>query len=722
MKMVNAPAYSVQENPPLSPGMFPQPRRNRRISIFAPELAQIALRRAFVMLRPDIQWANPVMFVVEVGAVLTLLFVVQSALSYSSSQVPLSYFVALDIWLFLTVLFANFATALAEARGRAQAESLRETRRETPARRLRGTEIEEVYSSALRPGDRVVVDAGQTIPSDGEIVEGIASVDESAITGESAPVIREAGGDRSGVTGGTRVLSDRIIVQITAAPGGSFLDRMIELVEGAVRQKTPNEIALTLVLSALTLIFMIVVVPLWWMAYNAELYMTSLLGLSQALHSLGTDVPTLVALLVCLIPTTIGALLAAIGIAGMDRALQANIMAKSGKAVETAGDIDTVLLDKTGTITVGNRRATDFLPIGTFSADDVGRLAALASTADETPEGKSIVKLFEQQRANPGLVNVAPDARCIAFSAQTRMSGVDLPSGLSIRKGAPDAVCRFVERQKGSVPADLRRLVDTVAARGATPLVVAEGPKIAGLVVLEDVLKTGIRERVERLRKAGVRTVMITGDNPLTAATVAQHVGVDDFVAECTPESKLAYIREEQQGGKLVAMVGDGTNDAPALAQADVGLAMNSGTQAAKEAGNMVDLDSDPTKLIEVVEIGKQLLMTRGSLTTFSIANDVAKYFAIVPALFAGTLPWLKAIDVMHLHSPTSAILSAVIFNALIIPALIPVALKGVEYKPLGADALLRKNLLVWGLGGVILPFIGIKLIDVFIVGLHLAS
>jgi K+-transporting ATPase ATPase B chain len=429
-----------------------------------------------------------------------------------------------------------------------------------------------------------------------------------------------------------------------------------------------------------------------------------------------------VALLVCLIPTTIGALLAAIGIAGMDRALQANIMAKSGKAVETAGDIDTVLLDKTGTITVGNRRATDFLPIGTFSADDVGRLAALASTADETPEGKSIVKLFEQQRTNPGLVNIAPDARFIAFSAQTRMSGVDLPSGLSIRKGAPDALCRFVERQKGSVPADLRRLVDTVAARGATPLVVAEGSKIAGLVVLEDVLKTGIRERVERLRKAGVRTVMITGDNPLTAATVAQHVGVDDFVAECTPEAKLAYIREEQQGGKLVAMVGDGTNDAPALAQADVGLAMNSGTQAAKEAGNMVDLDSDPTKLIAVVEIGKQLLMTRGSLTTFSIANDVAKYFAIVPALFAGTLPWLKAIDVMHLHSPTSAILSAVIFNALIIPALIPVALKGVEYKPLGADALLRKNLLVWGLGGVILPFIGIKLIDVFMVGLHLAS
>jgi K+-transporting ATPase ATPase B chain len=429
----------------------------------------------------------------------------------------------------------------------------------------------------------------------------------------------------------------------------------------------------------------------------------------------------LVALLVCLIPTTIGALLAAIGIAGMDRALQANIIAKSGKAVETAGDIDVVLLDKTGTITVGNRRATEFIPVGQYSVDQLGRLAAMSSLADETPEGKSIVKLFELQ-PNSGLVSVASEARFVAFSAQTRMSGVDLPSGLEIRKGAPDAVIRFVERQKGAVPAELKGLVDSAAAKGATPLIVAEGSKIAGIVVLEDILKTGTKERLERLRKAGVRTVMITGDNPLTAATIAREAGVDDFVAECTPESKLAYIRKEQQEGKLVAMVGDGTNDAPALAQADVGLAMNSGTQAAKEAGNMVDLDSNPTKLIEVVEIGKQLLMTRGSLTTFSIANDVAKYFAIVPALFAGTLPWLKTMDVMHLHSPTSAILSAVIFNALIIPALIPVALKGVEYTPLGADALLRKNLLVWGLGGVILPFIGIKLIDLLMVGLHLAA
>jgi potassium-transporting ATPase ATP-binding subunit len=711
--------------------MTPPPRRVRRLALFAPEVVKPALKQAFVMLRPDIQWANPVMFVVEVGAVLTFLFAIKAALfaikaavGSSSSQVSLSYFIWLDAWLFLTVLFANFATALAETRGKAQAESLRKTRVETPAYRIRGRDdIEQVASSVLRPGDKVVVTAGQVIPSDGEIIEGIASVDEAAITGESAPVIREAGGDRSGVTGGTRVLSDRIVVRITAAPGQSFLDRMIGLVEGAVRQRTPNEIALTLVLSAFTLIFLIVVVPLWPMAFNAEQYMMGYLGISEPLHSLGTDVPTLVALLVCLIPTTIGALLAAIGIAGMDRALQANIIAKSGRAVETAGDIDEVLLDKTGTITVGNRRATEFVPIGKYSAEELGRLAALSSAADETPEGKSIVRLYETQGShNPALTAVSGDAQFVPFTAQTRMSGIDLPSGVSIRKGAPDAVVRFVERQNGAVPAELKGLVDEIAAKGATPLVVADGLKIAGIVVLEDILKTGTKERLDRLRKAGVRTVMITGDNPLTAATIAKQAGVDDFVAECTPESKLAYIRKEQEEGKLVAMVGDGTNDAPALAQADVGLAMNSGTQAAKEAGNMVDLDSNPTKLIEVVEIGKQLLMTRGALTTFSVANDVAKYFAIVPALFAGTLPWLKRMDVMHLHSPTSAILSAVIFNAVIIPALIPVALKGVEYRPLGADALLRKNLLVWGLGGVILPFIGIKLIDLILVGTHLIA
>jgi potassium-transporting ATPase ATP-binding subunit len=696
------------------------PRRARKMDLFAPDLVWPALRQAFVMLRPDIQWANPVMFVVEIGAFLTLGFVLQAAIGQSQSQVPITYFIALDIWLFLTVLFANFATALAEARGRAQADSLRKARRDTPAYRLRGKDaIEEVPSSELRPDDRVVVQAGQMIPGDGEIIEGIASVDEAAITGESAPVIREAGGDRSGVTGGTRVLSDRIVVRITAATGESFLDRMIALVEGAVRQRTPNEIALTLVLSAFTLIFLIVVVPLLPMARNAEIYMTSYLGVTEPLRSLGTDVPTLVALLVCLIPTTIGALLAAIGIAGMDRALQANIIAKSGRAVETAGDIDEVLLDKTGTITIGNRHATKFLPVGTYSANDVGRLAALSSVADDTPEGKTIVALFREQSGSPDLIN-ASDARFVPFTAQTRMSGIDLPDGKQIRKGAPDAVARYVQKQGGSVPKDLQAIVDSVASEGATPLVVTEAAQVVGVVVLEDVLKPAISERLERLHRMGVRTVMITGDNPLTAATIAKRAGVNDFVAECTPESKLAYIRKEQAAGKLVAMIGDGTNDAPALAQADVGLAMNSGTQAAKEAGNMVDLDSNPTKLLEVVEIGKQLLMTRGALTTFSIANDVAKYFAIVPALFAGTLPWLVAMDVMHLHSPTSAILSAVIFNALIIPALIPVALRGVKYVPLGADALLRRNLLIWGLGGVVMPFAGIKLIDLVLVALHL--
>jgi len=699
-----------------------QPRRLRRQSLFASELVKPALKQSLIMLRPDIQWTNPVMFVVEVSAVLTLLFVIQAAISQSASQVPITYFIALDIWLFLTVLFANFATALAEARGKAQAESLRRARRDTPAYRLRGKEIEEVLSSDLRPDDRVVVETGQMIPGDGEIIEGIASVDESAITGESAPVIREAGGDRSGVTGGTRVLSDRIVVRITAATGESFLDRMIALVEGAVRQRTPNEIALTLVLSAFTLIFLIVVIPLWPMALNAEIYMMGYLGIQEPLHSLGTDVPTLVALLVCLIPTTIGALLAAIGIAGMDRALQANIIAKSGKAVETAGDVDIVLLDKTGTITIGNRHATQFLPVGNNTVEDLGRLAALASVADETPEGKTIVALYRQQNGLPGSINALRGSEFVPFSAQTRMSGIDLADGKQIRKGAADAVIRYVEKLGGNVSEQVRSTVDAVATKGATPLVVAEGARVAGVVVLEDILKPAISERLERLRKMGVRTVMITGDNPLTAATIAKAAGVDDFVAQATPESKLAYIRKEQNEGKLVAMIGDGTNDAPALAQADVGLAMNSGTQAAKEAGNMVDLDSNPTKLLEVVEIGKQLLMTRGALTTFSIANDVAKYFAIVPALFAGTLPWLAAMDIMHLHSPTSAILSAVIFNAIIIPLLIPIALRGVKYAPLGADALLRRNLLIWGLGGVIAPFLGIKLIDLIMVGMHLAA
>ena len=695
--------------------------RKRTNQLMPPGTAGPALKQAVTMLRPDIQWTNPVMFVVELGAFLTLLFVLQAAFGHSSSQIPITYFIALDAWLFLTVLFANFATALAEARGKAQAESLRRTRRDTVARRLSSTGVlEELSSTELKLGDTVVVEAGEIIPGDGEVIKGIASVDESAITGESAPVIRGAGGDRSGVTGGTKVLSDRIVVRITASAGESFLDRMIALVEGAIRQRTPNEIALTLVLSAFTLIFLIVVVPIWPMAWNAEQYMMGYLGLQQPLHSLGTDVPTLVALLVCLIPTTIGALLAAIGIAGMDRALQANIIAKSGKAVEVAGDIDIVLLDKTGTITIGNRHATEFLPVEGYSAAELGRLASLASAADETPEGKSIVSLFESDTQAP--VAVPSGAEFVPFTAQTRMSGIDLAGGRRIRKGASDAIAQFVKEQGGTVAAEFQPLVDGVASRGATPLVVADGPRVVGVVVLEDILKPAMRERFERLRQMGLRTVMITGDNPLTAATIAKQAGVDDYLAEATPEKKLEYIRKEQADGKLVAMMGDGTNDAPALAQADVAVAMNAGTQAAKEAGNMVDLDSDPTKLIEVVEIGKQLLMTRGALTTFSVANDVAKYFAIIPALFASTLPWLKTMDIMHLHSPTSAILSAVIFNALIIPVLIPVALKGVKYAPLGADALLRRNLMIWGLGGVILPFVGIKLIDVVMVGLRVAS
>ncbi len=707
-------------------------RLSRRRGLFAPDLLKAALWQAVLMLRPDRMWKNPVMFVVEVGTVLSVVYTVYKAVDPGSTRATLGYLIALDAWLLLTVLFANFAEALAEARGKAQADALRKTRQETPARRLRvvdtssvppgtlaawrndpGAFLDEVSSTRLAAGDLVIVEAGEFIPADGEVVEGVASVDESAITGESAPVVREAGGDRSGVTGGTRVLSDAILVRVTATSGKSFLDRMIALVEGAARQRTPNEIALSLVLSAFTLIFLIVVAALWPMAANAEAYMGDYLG-AKDLKSLGTDVPTLVALLVCLIPTTIGALLAAIGIAGMDRALRANLIAKSGKAVEVAGDVDTLLLDKTGTITMGNRKATLFLPLGDLAAAEVGMLAALSSAADETPEGKSIVELYRRAPgSNPAAANPPAGARFVPFTAQTRMSGIDLPDGRRVRKGASDAVLKHVLALGGWAPLRLQEQVSTYAGQGATPLLIAEDDRIVGLVVLEDVLKPGIRERFERLRKMGIRTVMVTGDNPLTAASIARQAGVDDFIAEATPEAKLAYIRKEQQGGRLVAMMGDGTNDAPALAQADLGVAMNSGTQAAKEAGNMVDLDSDPTKLIEVVEIGKQLLMTRGALTTFSIANDLAKYFAIVPALFAGTLPWLKALDFMHLTSPTSAILSAVIFNAVIIPLLIPIALKGVTYRPVGADALLRRNLLVWGLGGVIVPFVGIKLIDV---------
>jgi potassium-transporting ATPase ATP-binding subunit len=695
----------------------------RRRDLFSTQIVMTALRQSVVMLRPDIQWKNPVMFVVEIGAVLTLLYVIQAALGASSSVVPVTYFIALDVWLFLTVLFANFATAIAEERGKAQAETLRRTRTSTPAfRRRANLAVERVSSADLRPGDEVIVDESQVIPGDGEVIEGVALVNEAAITGESAPVIREAGGDRSGVTGGTTVISDRIVVRISAGPGESFLDKMIALVEGARRQRTPNEIALTLVLTAFTLIFMIVVVPLSPMASNAEQYMTSYLGLSDPLKSLGTDVPTLVALIVCLIPTTIGALLSAIGIAGMDRALRANIIAKSGTAVEVAGDIDTVLLDKTGTITLGDRRAREFVPIGATTVADLARIAALASVSDATPEGKSIVAAHADLTSARSMITAPEGSVFVPFTAQSRMSGVDLPNGDKIRKGAPDSILRYVEGLGGAAPAQLAGIVAKIGGRGATPLVVVENARIAGVVALEDILKPDIKERMAQLRLMGLRTVMITGDNALTAKAIAAQAGVDEYVAEATPEKKLAYLRKEQADGKLVAMMGDGTNDAPTLAQADVGLAMNSGTQAAKEAGNMVDLDSDPTKLIEVVAIGKQLLMTRGALTTFSIANDVAKYFAIIPAMFAGTLPWLKTLDVMHLHSPTSAILSAVIFNALIIPVLIPIALKGVRYQPLGADALLRRNLLIWGLGGVIVPFIGIKVIDVVMTALHLVA
>jgi K+-transporting ATPase ATPase B chain len=721
----------------LSPTDLKMARRlSRRKGLFAPDLLKTALVQSFVMLRPDIQWKNPVMFVVEVGTVLSILYTIAKAMHPAAYQAPLGYLIALDLWLFLTVIFANFASALAEARGKAQADALRKTRQETPAYRLRSREdaqrvlhelevqsvlpgsngaehalLEETVSTNLNEGDLVVVQAGQMIPGDGEIIAGVASVDESAITGESAPVIREAGGDRSGVTGGTRVLSDRIVLQITARPGKSFLDRMIALVEGAIRQRTPNEIALSLVLAAFTLIFLIVTAALWPMARHTELYMSDYLGKPSL--SLGTDIPTLVALLVCLIPTTIGALLAAIGIAGMDRALRANILAKSGKAVEVAGDVDTLLLDKTGTITMGNRRATRFVPLGNWAATEVGHLAALASIADQTPEGKSIVELYRRTCDSGAQIGaIPPGARFVEFTAQTRMSGIDLPDGRVIRKGSADAVVRYIQQQDGVLPPRLQEQVDSVAAQGATPLLVCEGNRIAGLVVLEDILKPGMSERFERLRRMGLRTVMVTGDNPLTAKNIAERAGVDDYIAQATPEAKLAYIRREQQGGKLVAMMGDGTNDAPALAQADVGVAMNSGTQAAKEAGNMVDLDSDPTKLIEVVEIGKQLLMTRGALTTFSIANDIAKYAAIIPAVVAGLFPWMSALNVMALNSPESAILSAVIFNALIVPILIPLALRGVRYRPVGADRLLRRNLLIYGLGGILSPFIGIKLID----------
>ena len=690
-------------------------KRKRDIKLFDPALVNTAVKQSFIKLSPRLMIKNPVMFTVEIGTVVMLAVVIYQLLTNDATQGALWYNIVVFAILLITVLFANFAEALAEARGKAQAESLRKTREETPAKKIFvvgeifTNEIKTVPSSQLRLGDRFVCEPGDVIPMDGEIVEGIATIDESAITGESAPVIRESGGDKSSVTGGTKVLSDRIVVEVTTQPGETFLDKMIALVEGASRQKTPNEIALTILLAAFTLIFIIVCVTLKPFADYANTPIT---------------IAAFISLFVCLIPTTIGGLLSAIGIAGMDRALRANVISKSGKAVETAGDVDVLLLDKTGTITIGNRKATNFYPANGVGEKDFIDQVVYSSLADDTPEGKSIVELAAKQSdANGSLdqfrhkklaVYHAP-LTFIKFTAETRSSGVNLPDGTVIRKGAFDAIRNMAQKAGNTVPQEVEERVKKIANDGGTPLVVSVNNNIKGVIELQDIIKPGIQERFERLRKMGVKTVMVTGDNPLTAKYIANKAGVDDFIAEAKPEDKMNYIKKEQASGKLVAMMGDGTNDAPALAQADVGVAMNSGTQAAKEAGNMVDLDNDPTKLIEVVEIGKQLLITRGTLTTFSIANDVAKYFAIVPALFITSIPALQHLNIMGLKSPESAILSAIIFNAIIIPMLIPLALKGVAYKPIGASALLRRNVLIYGVGGVIVPFIGIKIIDMLL-------
>jgi K+-transporting ATPase ATPase B chain len=679
--------------------------RVKAVSAWEARVLRAAFIEACRKLDPRVMARNPVMFVVEACSVLTTLVWLRDLVAAPPGALPVSFTGQVAAWLWFTVLFANFAEALAEGRGKAQAAALRGLRKETMARRLAEGREEQVPASALRRGDRVVVEAGQVIPGDGEVIEGIASVDESAVTGESAPVIRESGGDRSAVTGGTKVLSDRIVVRISADPGESFLDRMIGLVEGARRRKTPNEIALHVLLSGMTIIFLIACVTL----------------VPYGLYSgLSLSATVIVALLVCLIPTTIGGLISAIGIAGMDRLIRHNVIPMSGRAVEAAGDVDTMLLDKTGTITLGNRMATEFLPAAGVRVEELADAAQLASLADETPEGRSIVVLAKERHGLRGRDLKHPEARFVPFSAHTRMSGCDL-AGRVIRKGAVDAIGRHVAALGGVVPVQVEQAVAAIAKSGGTPLAVSDGARVLGVVHLKDVVKGGIRERFARFRAMGLRTIMITGDNPLTAAAIAAEAGVDDFLAEASPEMKLALIREEQTRGKLVAMTGDGTNDAPALAQADVAIAMNSGTQAAREAGNMVDLDSNPTKLLEVVEVGKQLLMTRGCLTTFSIANDVAKYFAILPALFVPVFPAIAPLNVMRLASPESAILSAVIFNALIIVLLIPLALRGVRYRPLGAAALLRRSLLVYGLGGVAAPFAGIKIIDLILSAAGLA-
>jgi K+-transporting ATPase ATPase B chain len=679
--------------------------RAREISLFDPQILARAARDSVRKLAPLAMAKNPVMFVVEVGSVLTTAIWIRDMIAPGPGAAPLWFTGAVSLWLWFTVLFANFAEAIAEGRGKAQADTLRKMRKETAARRQRDSGIEVVPASALRKGDVVVVEAGELIPGDGDVIAGAASVDESAVTGESAPVIRESGGDRSAVTGGTRVLSDRLVIRISANPGESFLERMIMLVEGAARQKAPNEIALNILLAGLTIVFLFACATLVPLAAYSGVALT---------------VTVMVALLVCLIPTTIGGLLSAIGIAGMDRLIRKNVLAMSGRAIEASGDVDTLLLDKTGTITIGNRAASELIPSAGVSIDELALASFLSSAADETPEGRSIVELVRERhgRAVPG--QLPPGAKLVAFSAQTRMSGCDV-DGRSLRKGAVDAVARHVRTLGGSCPADVLTAAERIGDQGGTPLAVCDGRRVLGIVHLKDVVKLGIVDRLARFRAMGIRTVMITGDNPRTAATIAREAGVDDFLAEATPERKMELIREEQAKGKLVAMTGDGTNDAPALAQADVGMAMNTGTQAAKEAANMIDLDSDPTKLLEVVEIGKQLLMTRGSLTTFSIANDVAKYFAILPAMFMSVYPEIAPLNVMGLASPQSAILSAVVFNALIIIALIPLALRGIRYRPIGAAALLRQSLVVYGIGGVVAPFIGIKLIDMVVAGLGLA-
>jgi potassium-transporting ATPase ATP-binding subunit len=676
----------------------------RAVSAWEGRILKIALVDSIRKLHPRAMIRNPVMFVVEVGSVLTTLAWIHDLVAAAPGALPAWFTGQVALWLWFTVVFANFSEALAEGRGKAQAAALRGLREETIARRLVGGREERVPASALRKGDIVVVEAGQIIPGDGEVMEGIASVDESAVTGESAPVIRESGGDRSAVTGGTRVLSDRIMVRVTAEPGHSFLDRMIGLVEGAKRQKTPNEIALHVLLSGMTIIFLIACVTL------------VPFGIYSGLRF---SVAVIVALLVCLIPTTIGGLLSAIGIAGMDRLIRHNVIPMSGRAVEAAGDVDTILLDKTGTITLGNRMATELLPAAGVRVEELADAAQLASLADETPEGRSIVVLVKDRYGLRGRELMHPGAHFVPFSAQTRMSGCDL-DGRIVRKGAAEAIARHVAALGGRVPPEIEQMVAAISKTGGTPLAVSDGPRLLGVVHLKDVVKGGLKERFARFRTMGLRTVMITGDNPLTAAAIAAEAGVDDFLAEATPEMKLSLIREEQSGGKLVAMTGDGTNDAPALAQADVAIAMNTGTQAAREAGNMVDLDSNPTKLLEVVEVGKQLLMTRGCLTTFSIANDVAKYFAILPAMFVPVFPEIAPLNIMRLASPQSAVLSAVIFNAIIIVLLIPLALRGVRYRPLGAAALLRRSLLVYGLGGVIAPFAGIKVIDLLLAAIGL--